>query len=82
MSPDSEALQGVRVVPLSEATFLGFQIVRRKVRLSMKSQRKLKAQVKLITRRTRGHLPKSVIAELSRYVRGSFNYYGIGIAYG
>jgi len=71
-----------RVVPLSEATFLGFRIVRRKVRWSAKSQRKFKAQVKLITRRTRGHSPKSVIAELSSYVRGAFNYYGIGIAYG
>jgi len=71
-----------RVVPLSEATFLGFRIVRRKVRWSAKSQRKFKAQVKLITRRTRGHSPRSVIAELSSYVRGAFNYYGIGIAYG
>ena len=70
-----------RVVPLSEATFLGFRIVRRKVRWSAKSQRKFKAQVKSITRRTRGHSPKSVIAELSSYVRGAFNY-GIGIDYG
>ena len=71
-----------RVVPLAEASFLGFQIVRRKVRWTRKSQRKFKAKVKLITRRTRGHSPKAVIAELTSYLRGAFNYYGLGIAFG
>jgi len=71
-----------RVVKLAEASFLGFQIVRRKVRWTPKSQRKFKAKVKQITRRTRGHSPKSVIAELQSYLRGSVNYYGLGIAFG
>jgi hypothetical protein len=71
-----------RVVPLAEASFLGFRIVRRKVRWTRKSQRKFKAKVRRITRRTRGHSPKTVIAELTSYLRGAFNYYGLGIAFG
>ena len=71
-----------RVVPLAEASFLGFEIVRRKVRWTAKSQKKFKARVKQITKRTRGHSPKSVIAELQTYVRGAFNYYSLGIAFG
>ncbi len=71
-----------RVVELAEASFLGFQIVRRKVRWTVKSQKKFKAKVRQITKRTRGHSPKSVIAELQSYLRGSVNYYGLGIAFG
>jgi RNA-directed DNA polymerase len=71
-----------RVVKLAEASFLGFQIVRRKVRWTEKSQKKFKAKVKQITKRTRGHSPKSVIAELATYVRGAFNYYEPGVAFG
>ena len=71
-----------RVVKLAEASFLGFRIVRRRVRWTTKSLKKFKVKVKLITKRTRGHSPKSVIAELEQYVRGAFNYYGLGIAFG
>lgn len=71
-----------RVVPLAEASFLGFQIVRRKVRWTAKSLKKFKARVKQITKRTRGHSPKTVIAELQSYLRGAFNYYGLGISFG
>ena len=71
-----------RVVTLADASFLGFQIVRRKVRWTEKSQKKFKAKVKQITKRTRGHSPKSVIAELQSYVRGAFNYYQLGIGFG
>ena len=71
-----------RVVKLAEASFLGFQIVRRRVRWTAKSQKKFKAKVKQITKRTRGHSPKSVIAELAQYVRGAFNYYEPGVGFG
>jgi len=71
-----------RIVRLSEASFLGFQIVRRKVRWTAKSQKKFKAKVKRITKRTRGHSPKKVIGDLQSYVRGAFNYYGLGISFG
>jgi RNA-directed DNA polymerase len=71
-----------RVVALQEASFLGFQIVRRKVRWSGKSHKKLKAQVKAITGRTRGISPTKVMDELKTYLRGALNYYVIGIPYG
>lgn len=71
-----------RVVKLAEASFLGFKIVRRKVRWTEKSKKKFKAKVRQITKRTRGHSPKSVIAELKSYLRGSVNYYGLGITFG
>ena len=71
-----------RVVKLAEASFLGFRIVRRKVRWTAKSLKKFKAKVKRITKRTRGHSPKKVIADLQSYLRGAFNYYGLGIAFG
>ena len=69
------------VVKLAEANFLGFQIIRRKVRWTRKSQKEFKAKVREITKRTRGHSPKKVIPELERYVRGAFNYYQFGILY-
>ena len=70
-----------RVVKLAEASFLGFKIVRGQVRWTAKSQKKFKARVKAITKRTRGHSPKSVIAELQSYLRGSLNYYQLGILF-
>jgi len=60
-----------RVVKLAEASFLGFKIVRCEVRWTEKSQKKFKAKVKKITKRTRGHSPKSVIEELQSYLRGA-----------
>ena len=71
-----------RVVTLSEATFLGFSIVRRKIRWTQKSQKKLKAEVRRLTKRTRGHSPVKVIADLQAYLRGAVNYYAIGIPFG
>lgn len=70
-----------RVVKLAEASFLGFKIIRREVRWTEKSQKKFKAKVKKITKRTRGHSPKSVIEELQSYLRGAVNYYQLGISF-
>ena len=71
-----------RVVPLQEATFLGFSIIRRKIRWTEKSQKKFKAEVRRLTKRTRGHSPVKVIADLRAYLRGAVNYYVIGIPFG
>lgn len=71
-----------KVVPLSEATFLGFSIVHRKIRWTEKSQKKLKAEVRRLTQRTRGHSPVKVIADLRLYLRGAVNYYALGIPFG
>jgi len=70
------------VVKLAEASFLKFKIVRRKVPWTAKSQEKFKSKVRMVTRRTRGHSPKSVITELELCVRGAFNYYELGILFG
>ena len=71
-----------KVVKLSEASFLGFRIQRKKIRWTDKSQKKLKAQIRELTGRTRGISPSKVIAELQSYLRGSMNYYACGIPYG
>jgi RNA-directed DNA polymerase len=70
-----------RVVTLAEASFLGFKIVKGNVRWTEKSERKFKAKVRKITKRTRGHSPKKVIADLTSYLRGSVNYYQLGITF-
>ena len=71
-----------KVVKLAEASFLGFQIIRRRVCWTEKSLKKLKGEVRRITRRTRGVSPGTVIANLTTYLRGALNYYAIGIKYG
>ncbi len=68
-----------KVVPLCEAAFLGFNILRGRVRWSEKSKKRFKANVRIITRRTRGVSPKTVIADLSSYIRGAINYYMPGL---
>lgn len=70
-----------KVVILQEASFLGFRIMRKKIRWTEKSQKKLKAEVRRITQRTRGHSPAKVIADLQAYLRGALNYYAIGIPF-
>lgn len=71
-----------KVVPLQEASFLGFSIIRRKIRWTDQSHKKLKAEVRRLTQRTRGHSPAKVMADLSLYLRGAINYYAIGIPFG
>ena len=68
-----------KVVELSEAAFVGFQILRGRVRWSGKSRRRFKATVKRLTGRTRGVSARQVIEELALYTRGALNYYMIGV---
>lgn len=70
-----------QVVKLAEASFLGFKIVRSCVRWTKKSLKKFKTKVRAITKRNRGHSVAAVISELENYVRGAFNYYGLGITF-
>lgn len=69
------------VVKLCDASFLGFKILRRKIRWTEKSRKKFKERIKEITKRTRGHSPNKVLTELQAYVRGAMNYYAKGIKY-
>ncbi len=68
-----------KVVKLSEAAFVGFQILRGRVRWSGKSRKRFKATVKRLTGRTRGVSARQVIEELALYTRGALNYYMIGV---
>jgi RNA-directed DNA polymerase len=70
-----------KMVPLAEAAFLGFRILRKKVRWTDRSRNKLKERVRAITKRTRGVSPQQVMADLQRYLRGAVNYYACGIPY-
>ena len=70
-----------RVVALKEASFLGFCLLRKKIRWTMKSKKHFKAEVKRITRRTRGVSPRKVIHDLRLYVRGAINHYVVGITF-
>jgi RNA-directed DNA polymerase len=70
-----------KVVDLSEAVFLGFQLIRGRVRWSPKSKERFVATVKQLTGRTRGVSPRRVIEELTRYTRGALNYFMIGVRF-
>ena len=70
-----------KVVKLSEAAYLGFQILRGRVRWSPESRKEFKASIRGITGRTRGVSPRQVIEELTLYARGALNYYMIGVNY-
>ena len=68
-----------RVVSLSEASFLGFTIVKRRVRWTEKSKEKFRSNIRRITRRTRGVAAERVMTELRYYIRGAINYYMPGL---
>jgi len=70
-----------KVVSLREASFLGFTIVKRRVRWTKQSEKRFKAKVRQITRRTRGVAPEKVISDLKLYIRGSINYYMPGLRF-
>lgn len=70
-----------KVVGLSKASFLGFTIDKRRVRWTEKSEKRFKAKVRLITRRTRGVSPGKVTGDLRLYIRGAINYYMPGLLF-
>lgn len=66
------------VAHYSERSFLGFSFTRGrelKIRFSAKSLRRMKGQVKAITRRSRGVSFGQVIEELNTFLRGWIGYY-------
>ena len=66
-----------RVAPIKEVTFLGFQILRGKIRVSTKAQARFKARVRELTRRNNPLSMYQVIRELNKYLRGWVGYFGI-----
>ena len=66
-----------RVAPIKDITFLGFQILRGKIRVSNKARRRFNERVRELTRRNNPLSMHQVIHELSIYLRGWVGYFGI-----
>ena len=64
-----------RVVPATQATFLGFTFGRKKIRWTEKALERFKAQVRWLTGRSRGISLSRRILELNRYLRGWMGYF-------
>lgn len=71
-----------KVVKLKEASFLGFRILRNKIRWTDKAKAHFKREIRILTRRSRGVSISQVYAELNNFLRGSFNYFAMGITFG
>jgi RNA-directed DNA polymerase len=66
-----------RVAPIKEITFLGFQLLRGKIRVSNKARLRFKDRVRELTRRNNPLSMYHVIHELSIYLRGWVGYFWI-----
>ena len=66
-----------RVALIKEMTFLGFQLLRGKIRVSPTARLQFKDRVRALTRRNNPLSMSQVIHELSRCVRGWGGYFGI-----
>jgi group II intron reverse transcriptase/maturase len=65
------------VAPIHKIIFLGFQILRGKIRVSNKARTRFKDRVRALTRRNNPLSMYEVIHELNKYLRGWVGYYGI-----
>ena len=66
-----------RVAPIKDVPFLGFQILRGKIRISTKARRKFKDKLRALTRRNNPLSMFSIIQELNTYLRGWVSYFRI-----
>ena len=66
-----------RVAPIKDITFLGFQLLRSKIRVSTTARLRFKDRVRELTRRNNPLSMYQVIHELSIYLRGWVGYFGI-----
>jgi RNA-directed DNA polymerase len=66
-----------RVAAVKDVPFLGFQILRGKVRVSNKARTKFKDKVCELTRRNNPLSMYQIIEELNSYLRGWVSYFGI-----
>jgi RNA-directed DNA polymerase len=73
--------QKSKAAPLSDCTFLGFQIRRGRIVWSDKALKRFKERIQEITSRSRGVSMRRLLSELRRYVVGWLNYFGISQAY-
>lgn len=66
-----------RVAPVKEVEFLGFQILRGKLRIGQKARAKFKKRVRELTRRNNPLSMHQIICDLNVYLRGWASYFGI-----
>ncbi len=66
-----------RVAPIQEISFLGFQILRGKIRVSNRARIRFKERIRTLTRRNNPLSMYQVIHELNLYLRGWVGYFGI-----
>ena len=65
-----------QVAQIKEITFLGFQILRGKIRVSNKARLRFKARVRELTKRNNPLSMYQLIQELNLYLRGWVGYFG------
>ena len=70
-----------KVARLDECTFLGFSIIRGKIRWSLKSEKEFKRRIKEITGRSWGVSMAYRLKKLREYMRGWIGYFGISEYY-
>ncbi len=70
-----------KVARLDECTFLGFSIIRGKIRWSPKSEKEFKRRIKEITGRSWGVSMAYRLRKLREYMRGWIGYFGISEYY-
>ena len=66
-----------QVARVNDVEFLGFQILRGKIRISPKAQKRFKDRVRALTRRNNGQSMARNIQDLSEYLRGWVGYFRI-----
>lgn len=66
-----------KIAPSKEAEFLGFQILREKIRVSIKSRKRFKDKVRKLTKRNNRFSMYEAIQRLNVYLRGWVAYFGI-----
>jgi len=65
------------VAPIKDITFVGFQILRGKIRVSSKAQIRFKDKIRELTKRNNPLSMYQVIQQLNQYLRGWVGYFGI-----
>ena len=73
--------QKSQVVKANQCKFLGFRFIGKQLEWHPKAFAKFIYNVKAITGRSRGVSPATVIKELTQYLRGWINYFGIARGY-
>jgi group II intron reverse transcriptase/maturase len=66
-----------RIAPIKDIVFLGFQILRGKIRVSTSARARFKQRVRELTKRNNPLSMQEAIEQLNRYLRGWVGYFGI-----